>query len=217
MRMEPPISEPLASAVVPGSQAGAGAAGGAAAGIGGVPGRAGDAVDAGMGIGGAGELRRRRARMHDRARLEQPADRGIGLIRNEVLVDQRPEGHALALDEGFVLDGDGQALQRPRPAVGLAVLLFGLLRLRQRPVIELQRKGVDLLLHLFRAVDHRLHEFHRRQRLGLEAGNGLGRRQIAKFKIGHQFPRFIVVWQTGVPCARRQKKGGSLPARVFCK
>jgi hypothetical protein len=116
------------------------------------------------------------------------SDRGVGLIRNEVLVDQRPKGYALALDEGFVLDGNRKALQRPRPAVGLGVLLFGFLRLRQRPVIEFQRKGVDLLFHFLGAVDHRLHQFHRRQPLGLEPGNGLGRRHVAEFKIGHAFP-----------------------------
>jgi hypothetical protein len=130
--------------------------------------------------------------MHDAAGPQDAADRRVGLLGHEILVDERAEGDALALDIGLVLDGDRQAFEGARPAVGLHVPGLGLPCLLERALVVLDRKGIDLRFDLLGARNDGLHQLHRRELARLEAAERLRRAQVAEFDIRHDSPSEIV-------------------------
>ena len=69
-----------------------------------------------VGTDGAGEFRRRGARMHDAAGLQDALVVRRGDVRHEVLVDQRAVGGRLALDPALVLDARPAGLRARRRA-----------------------------------------------------------------------------------------------------
>jgi hypothetical protein len=131
--------------------------------------------------------------MDDGARLDDALGRGCGVAVDIVLEDQGAEGRAPALDGGLVLDGAGDALQRPEPPVGLHVAVLGLLGFRQSAVEMLHRKGVDLGLDGLGPGDQRAHQLDGRELARFEGSERLGGAEIAELGIRHDLPPVMVV------------------------
>jgi hypothetical protein len=70
-------------------------------------------------------------------------------------------------------------------------------------------EGVHLLVHFFRASDHRLHQFDRRQLARTEQGKRFGRAQIAQVEIAHGSPPQRNAFK------RRKKDPGGADRRGF--
>ena len=90
-----------------------------------------------------GRFGRGRARVQDGARPQQAFHRGRRVIRPVIGEGLGAEGGDLALDGVQVLDRDGDALERPGPAIALEVLGLGAVRLRERALEEGVGKGVE--------------------------------------------------------------------------
>ncbi len=189
MRIEPPMSEPVAIGEVPEPPGSRRAAGRAAGGEFRVPRIARDAPEPGVGVGGAGEFRRRGARMHDAARLQDALVVGRGDVGHEVLVDQRAVGGRLALDPALVLDRDRQAFERAdAPAPPLAYFASALRAAASASSKWVKVKAFTFLFDLLGARDHRLHQLDRRQLLRTEQRQRFGRAQVAQVDIAHGIP-----------------------------
>ena len=167
-----------------GRQGRARAAGGSTRGVVGVPGVAGDAPQLGVGEAGAGELGGGRARVDQRARVEDPLGHGVGLVGDEALGEHRAEAQAAPLDRLLLLQHDRQSLERAR-SIALAGIA-GLRCLRRHPevlVVALQQ-AVDDRLGLVGPGRHRLQHLDRRQLAASEGIEDLGRAEVVK--VGHR-------------------------------
>ena len=174
MRIEPPMSEPLASGGRACGQGRARPSAGAADRVVQVPRVAGDAVELGVREAGAAELWRRRARVDDAAGVEDAFTDGRRLLGDDVLEGQRRHRGRLALDLDLVLEADRQPLERTR-VVGVArVDRLGSLRLLERAVVVGEAERVDVRLDGVRARDRRLQQLDGRQLAAAELRERVG-------------------------------------------
>ncbi len=174
MRIEPPMSEPLASVAVPAARAAPDPPLRAADRVVQVPRVAGDAVELGVREAGAAELRRRRAGVDDAAGVEDALTDRRRLLGDDVLERQRRHRRGLTLDLDLVLEADRQPLERTR-VVGVArVDRLGGLRLLERAVVVGEAERVDVRLDGVGARDRRLHQLDGRQLAAAELGERVG-------------------------------------------
>ena len=154
----------------------------------GVPRVAGHPPQVALAVGPVGELRRGRARVHDRAGREQPLDGRRALLRAVVGERLRAHRRDLAGHRVQVLDDDRDAFERP----GLGALGVGGLGrpgLVAGAVEEGVGEGVEAVVDRFDAGDHRVHQLDRRQRPGLERRDRLGGGDVVKL-VAHRAPPF---------------------------
>ena len=159
-----------------------GAARGAAGGEFQVPRVARDSPERAVRVSCVSHLRRGRARVHDRARVQQALHRRRRDLGHMVDEAPRAEGGDLPLDRMKILDDDRHPFEGARLGAGRVGALRRP-RLLQRAVVEGVGVGVgvDLGVHRLGTSDDGRHELDRQKRPGTESLDRLGRGHVAEF------------------------------------
>ena len=131
------------------------------------------------------ELRQGRLAERDRARLLQPLDIGRVEILRRVRRGLRAAPQRHADHRGLVLEGNGNAVQRPERGPAHERRLRRARRLHRAVGVE-PGEGVDLWLDLVDTGQHRLHQLDRREALLPDHRGEDGGRLVEKIGVRHR-------------------------------
>src|SRR5262245_44975946 len=165
----------------------------------------------------AGQLRRRRHPVHDSARVEDAAREHRGLVRDLVLVDERPLCPGQPCDRLLLLDRGRDALERTRRPTTAGIARLGVACLRERALREPMADRVNDRLDHVCAGEHALEQLDRGQVAGPEQQERLGGGEVAEV-IRHEAARAAASTASWCGCSSwpgtpaRKAKGSSIPA-----